>query len=488
MSQIATLPELNFMVILPELVLIGVALIIMVLDMLSPKEQSGGLRTFAPWVALVGVGVTAGVSIWLWDHPVATFQNMAILDQFALAVNLIVLIALGLGILLSVEYIPRITNKTGEYYTLLLLAAVGMMMMGSVNDLITLFLALEIFSLALYILCGIHRSNPRSTEASMKYFLLGAFASAFFVYGAALVYGGTGSTQYSAIAAMLTGGQGNLFLLYAGLALLVVGFGFKISLVPFHMWTPDVYQGTPTPVTAFMSIGTKAAAVAAFMRFLLIAVPSEQEVWGWALAIIAVLTMTLGNLIALRQISLKRMLAYSSIAHAGYILTALVPGTAEGANAALFYLFTYAFMNIGAFAIVIGLERATDNDALQTRASGLAARVPFLAAAMLVFMFSLSGIPPLAGFFGKFFVFKAAVDGGWTWLAVVGMLNSAIAAYYYLRVTVAMYFDEPTAETAGEQTTWPILRVGVAITAALTILIGIYPALWTGLFQALMGG
>jgi NADH-quinone oxidoreductase subunit N len=511
MYQLANLPELNFMVILPELVLIIVAMLIMVVDMFIGKErqpnpqqpalhqpalhqpdrsrQQANLRKTIPWLALVGVGITAGISVWLWDHPVATFQQMAILDQFAVSVNLIVLIAAALGILLSVNYIPRITTQIGEYYTLMLLSVAGMMMMGSASDLITLFLALEIFSLALYILCGLNRQNPRSTEASMKYFLLGAFASTFFVYGAALIYGATGSTQYDAIAAMLFGGQSNIYLLYPGLALMLVGFGFKISLVPFHMWTPDVYQGTPTPVVAFMSVGTKTASVAAFIRFLLVAVPAQQEIWGWALAVIAVLTMTLGNLAALRQISLKRMLAYSTIAHAGYILVGLVPGTAAGANAALFYLFTYAFMNIGAFAIVIALERATDDDALQTRASGLATRLPLLAAAMAIFMFSLSGIPPLAGFFGKFFVFKAAVDGGWVWLAVIGMLNSAIAAYYYLRVTVAMYFEDPTTETAGgEQTTWPALRVGVAVAAVLTIVIGIYPGLWTGIFQAALGG
>src|SRR5690606_9478669 len=297
----------------------------------------------------------------------------------------------------------------------------------------SVFMALEIFSLALYILSGLYRSSPRSTEASLKYFLLGAFASSFFVYGAALVYGAAGSTQYEVIGEMLASGQASVGLLYAGIALLMVGFAFKVSLVPFHMWTPDVYQGAPTPVTAFMSVGTKAAAFAAFIRILLVAVPTEQPTWAWALAILAVLTMTLGNLAALRQTSLNRMLAYSSIAHAGYILVGLAPGTSQGATAALFYLFTYAFMNIGAFAIVIALERSRENDALQNRAAGIAERWPLTAAAMAIFMFSLSGIPPLAGFFGKLFVFQAAVEGGWTWLAVVGMLNSAIGLYYYLR-------------------------------------------------------
>jgi NADH-quinone oxidoreductase subunit N len=302
-----------------------------------------------------------------------------------------------------------------------------------------------------------------------------------------LIYGAAGSTQYAQIAATLDAGQGHLGLLYPGIALVLVGFAFKVSLVPFHMWTPDVYQGAPTPVTAFMSVGTKAAAFAALIRVLLVAVPAQQATWGWALAILAVLTMTLGNLAALRQTSLKRMLAYSSIAHAGYILVALVPGTPEGATAALFYLFTYAFMNIGAFAIVIALEKAQENDALQNRAAGIAGRWPLMAAAMAVFMFSLSGMPPLAGFFGKFFVFKTAVDGGWTWLAVLGMINSAIGLYYYLRVTVAMYFESADADSATERREWNGLRIGVVVAAIFTILIGIYPALWTGLFRSGLG-
>jgi NADH-quinone oxidoreductase subunit N len=396
-----------------------------------------------------------------------------------------------MGILLSADYIPQVNNQVGEYYALVLLAATGMMMMGSATDLIAVFLSLEIFSLALYILTGLQRENPASTEASMKYFLLGAFASAFFVYGAALVYGAAGSTQYSAIAAALSAGQGDKALLYPGIALLIVGFGFKVSLAPFHQWTPDVYQGAPTPVTAFMSVGTKAAGFAAFTRALLIAFPAQQVNWGWALAILAILTMTLGNFAALRQTSLKRMLAYSSIAHAGYILVGLTPGILVSANAALFYLFTYAFMNIGAFAIVIALEKAQENDALQNRAAGIAERWPWLALAMAIFMFSLSGMPPLAGFFGKFFIFEAAVKGGWTWLAVIGVLNSAVGVYYYLRVTVAMYFEQIGSETAGERPAWAPLQVGVALAAIFTVLIGIYPSLWTNLFRsgiAVFGG
>jgi NADH-quinone oxidoreductase subunit N len=477
--------EINLAVLAPALSIVGFALLLMMVDIFMPKG-SPAAKQVLPWVALIGVVVTAGVIWWLWDQPVQTFQGVATSDHFALGVDLIVLTATALGILLSIDYIPQITRQIGEYYALLLLAASGMMMMGTATDLIVVFLALEIFSLALYILSGLQRTNPRSIEAALKYFLLGAFASGFFAYGAALIYGATGSTQYSVIASTLEAGAGNPALLYPGIALLVAGFAFKVSLVPFHMWTPDVYQGAPTPVTAFMSVGTKAAGFAAFIRLLLEAVPTQQPTWGWALAILAVLTMTIGNFAALRQTSLKRMLAYSSIAHAGYILVGLTPGTTEGADAALFYLFTYAFMNIGAFAVVVALEKAQANDALQNRAAGVADHWPLLALTMAIFMFSLAGIPPLAGFFGKFFVFKAAVDGGWTWLAVIGMLNSAIGLYYYLRVTVAMYFESPSGETAERRETG-VLRVGAVVAAILTILIGIYPGLWVGIFQVGLG-
>lgn len=485
MPQIEAL-QINVAVLLPALAMVGFAMLIMLADILA-SDTNTGPRDATPWIGLAGVAVSIFLCWWLWGQPAETFQGMAVSDHFALGLNLIILVATALGIFLSVNYIPQITRQIGEYYALLLLAASGMMLMGAATDLIVVFLALEIFSLALYILSSLHRSNPRSTEAGLKYFLLGAFASGFFAYGAALIYGAAGSTQYSVIANTLASGAGNPTLLYPGMALLLAGFAFKTSLVPFHMWTPDVYQGAPTPVTAFMSVGTKAAAFAAFIRVLLEAVPAQQETWGTALAILAVLTMTLGNLAALRQTSLKRMLAYSSIAHAGYILVGLVPGTSAGADAALFYLFTYAFMNIGAFAIVVALEKAQADDALQNRAAGIADRWPLLALAMAIFMFSLSGVPPLAGFFGKFFVFKAAVDGGWTWLAVVGMLNSAISLYYYLRVTVAMYFEPSTGETA-ERREAGILRVGVVVAAIFTILIGIYPGLWVGIFSVGLGG
>ena len=407
---------------------------------------------------------------------------MIVTDTAALALDLVVVTALVLSILIGMKYIPGVNRQTGEYYALLLLIGLGMMTMGAALDLMVVFLGLEILSLGLYILVGLNREDRLSNEAAMKYFLLGAFASGFFVYGAALVYGATGTTNFLQMGAVIGSGQADLFLLYAGMALLIAGFGFKVSLVPFHMWTPDVYQGAPTPVTAFMSVGTKAAAFAAFYRLFLMGLPDQQAVWGPALAILAVLTMTLGNLAALRQTSLKRMLAYSSIAHAGYILVGLVPGTGFGVMASLFYLISYAFMNIGAFAVVALLEREDRMDASYDRLKGMGSTRPWLAFVMAIFMLSLAGVPPLAGFFGKFFVFSAAVQGGYSWLAGIAMLNSAIGAYYYLRVVVYMYFDKPTAETV--ETTAPRnvpMTLGLTLAVVFTVLLGVFPALWTSL-------
>ena len=468
----------NLHVLLPEIVLIVGAMIVMMADVFRRRQGEAGIL---PGLSLVTLLASIGAAVYVWNQPTASYMGGATSDNFSLGVRLVVAIAAIFGVLLSGGYLPAMQKKAGEYYSLLLLAASGMMLMGSATDLIVLFIALEIFSLALYILSGFHLENPRSTEAAMKYFLLGAFASSFFVYGAALLYGAGGSTSYAAIGAALTGGSSNAALALPGIALLIVGFGFKVSLVPFHMWTPDVYQGAPTPVTAFMSVGTKTAAFAGFIRVLLVALPSLQPQWGMALAILAVVTMTVGNLTALRQNSFKRMLAYSSVAHAGYLLVGIVPGT--GSSAALFYLFAYAFMNIGAFAVAIAMERAGEGDLEQSRLAGAAGRYPALALAMTIFMLSLAGIPPLAGFFGKFFLFKAAVDGGWGWLVAVGVLNSAISAYYYLRVTVTMYFSDATEQV--ERRVWAGLNASVVIAAVATVVIGLYPSVWTGLLGGL---
>ncbi|MCS6827869.1 MAG: NADH-quinone oxidoreductase subunit N [Caldilinea sp.] len=476
--------QLNLHPVLPELLMVAATAAVMILDMFNRKGRTP-TKAALPWVALVGVLVTAAASIWLIGQPVSSFQGMAINDTRAQALNLVVLAGAALTILLSIRYIPNVNRQTGEYYALILLVSAGMMAMGSATDLMALFLALETFSLGLYILAGLNRTDLRSNEAAMKYFLLGAFASAFFVYGAAYIYGATGSTRFDLIANALFDGKADPSLLAIGVTLLIAGFGFKVSLVPFHMWTPDVYQGSPTPVTAFMSVGTKAAAFAAFYRLFAFALPSEQATWGPVLGALAILTMTLGNLAALRQSSLKRLLAYSSIAHAGYILVGLATATSAGIDGALFYLISYAFMNMGAFAVIILLERQGEMDALGNRLNGLAQRHPQVAMLMSIFMFSLAGVPPFAGFFGKFFVFAAAVSGGYSWLAAVAMLNSAIGAYYYLRIVVNMYFAEPTEETRIEpqQASIP-LAFALGISAVFTVALGVLPSLWTNLVQS----
>ena len=443
-----TLPTVNLIVILPELILVAAALLVLVLDLLGVNERALG------WFSLAAVltALAAGLALTPADPAL---QTMALADGLGRILGAAVLIAAGLACLISIERVGDFTGRGGAFFAMLLLATTGMRVMTIANDFMTLFISLEILSLALYILVGFNRKDPRSAEAALKYFLLGAFASAFFLYGVALIYAATGTTNLTEIAqgilplsAPLPGAP----LLPIGAGLLVVGFGFKLALVPFHMWTPDAYQGAPTPVTAFMSVATKTAAFAALIR-VLSALTTHDKPWLLALAVLAALTMTLGNLAALRQNSLKRMLAYSSIAHAGYVLIGLASGTAQGTQGALYYLLAYTFMNIGAFSVVLALQRRDENDVQMERLTGLAARRPGLALLMAIFMFSLTGVPPLAGFFAKLYVFGAAasgaaVNGGLIWLVIIGGLNSAVSAYYYLRVIVGMYMSEPAAEPA----------------------------------------
>lgn len=505
-----TIPTINMLAILPQTIVIATALLVLIVDAVARNERFG--RQVLPWLSLLGLALAGAAAFWLSLGEPQQFQEMAVADGYSLAFMLVILAAAGLGVLLAQATVPHFSQQAGAYYALLLLSAAGMMFMGAALDLLVVFLALEIFSLALYILVGFNRGEPRSAEASLKYFLLGAFASGFLLYGIALIYGATGTTNLPAIAAALgaAGSAGNGLYLYAGLAMLVVGFGFKIAMAPFHMWTPDAYHGAPTPVTAFMSVATKAAAFAAFMRVFVLALPAAQAQWSWALAVLAALTMTLGNLAALRQSSLKRMLAYSSIAHAGYALVGLVPGTSQGVAAVVFYMVTYLFMNLGAFAVVTALERLGENDVLNGNFAGLADRRPALAAAMAIFMFSLAGIPPFAGFFAKFFVFGAAMEGGWSWLVLIGVINSVISAFYYLNITVQMYFRktgegqavaesaakgkkgkkaEAAAAASAPAVSLPTgaalalstrsISVAVFVAALGTIALGIWPAPWT---------
>ncbi|MCX7671532.1 MAG: NADH-quinone oxidoreductase subunit N [Anaerolineae bacterium] len=479
-----TFPTLNLPVIAPQVVLVAAALLILLADLvIAGKRVLGWIGLIATLGALAAVFVCRSDSPAFQPAPASGFGpgNMALADGLGLFASAAVLIAAGLAILLAMERAADFTRRIGAYYALLLLATAGMTAMATASDLMTIFIALEIFSLALYILVGFNRKEARSAEAALKYFLLGAFASGFFLYGIALIYAATGTTNLEAITRGILPMSVSLPfapLLPVGMGLLLVGFGFKVALVPFHMWTPDAYQGAPTPVTAFMSVATKAAAFAALIR-VLAAVSAVERPWLLALAVLAVLTMTLGNLAALRQSSVKRMLAYSSIAHAGYLLTGLAAGNQAGAQGALYYLLAYTFMNLGAFAVLLAVQRPEENDVTNEQMTGLAGRQPLLAVLMAIFLFSLAGIPPLAGFFGKLYVFWAAVEGGLAWLAIVGVLNSALGAYYYLRVTVAMFMAEAPAPAAATRRPGWAVHAAIVLAALGTVVLGLWQWPWT---------
>ena len=471
--MLMTFPTLNLPAISPLIVLIVAALVILIADLMIANKRILG------WVSLIAVLGALAVTLFIVPADPA-FQTMALTDGLGLFASATVLIAAALALLLSIERVADFTSHAGAYYALILLATAGMVALTIANDFMTIFIAIEILSLALYILAGFNRKDARSGEAALKYFLLGAFASGFLLYGIALIYGATGTTNLEALARGILPMSVSLPfkpLLPIGVGLLLVGFGFKVALVPFHMWTPDVYQGAPTPVTAFMSVGTKAAAFVALIR-VLAALPAHEQPWLLALAILAVLTMTLGNLAALHQTSLKRMLAYSSIAHAGYILIGLAAGNQKGLEGALYYLLAYTFMTLGAFTVVLAVQRREENDVSIERLHGMSSRQPVLAVLMAIFMFSLAGIPPLAGFFAKLYVFSGAVEAGLTWLAVIGVINSAIGAFYYLRVTVSIFMTDPAAGTKeAAKPHWPVMAT-IVIAALGTVVLGLWQWPW----------
>jgi len=447
-------PIINLKVILPELVMVITALVVLLLDLILSKDRKVSLG----YLSLLGLAVSLVFSIGMWKGGVSTyaFDRMIVVDKFALFFNVLFIVATFITVLISINYIREEGINYGEYYTLVLLAAVGMMLMAKANDLIILFLGLETLSIAIYVLVGFLRTNLKSNESSLKYFLLGAFSSAFLLYGIAFVYGATGTTKLPEIARYVPHILSNPLLL-AAVGLLIVGFGFKVALVPFHMWTPDVYEGAPTSITAFMSVGVKAAAFSAFLRVFLSSFLPLRPDWTMILWILAVLTMTLGNVVAIAQENIKRMLAYSSIAHAGYILVAMTAGGDLATTSIIYYLMAYTLMNLGAFAVVIVYGKKGEENILISDYAGAGFKYPFLSVAMAIFMLSLAGIPPLAGFVGKFYVFSAAVKQGFIWLTIIGVLNSLVSVYYYLRVTVFMYMKEPVKEVGQLSFSIPIL-------------------------------
>lgn len=468
-----TIPAVNLTPILPEIFLSVLAMILLLVTVLAPNLQ----KSYLGYISFIGVVAAAVLVGSGWGANVESFNSSIVLDNFGSFFKIIFLISAGLAILISDQYMDREGCNHGELYPLILFAVVGMMLMAAGTDLMTLFLGLEVMSVSLYVLAGFNRNNLKSNEAGLKYFLLGAFSTGFLLYGMALIYGATGTTRIGQIAsqvAQMASPTSNMMLL-AGMLLLLIGFAFKIAVVPFHMWAPDVYEGAPTPLTAFMSTGPKAAAFAAALRVLLVAFPSLLVDWSQLLWVLAVLTMTVGNITALRQDNIKRILAYSSIAHAGYVLVGFAAGNETGTAGILFYMLSYAFMNIGAFAIIILVGKKGEPNGNVMDFAGFGFKHPLLAVAMTVFLFSLAGMPPTAGFIGKFYLFSGAIQEGYIWLAIIGVLNSAASVYYYLRIMVYMYMKEPTEEFDWLQVSAPI-ALALMISVAGSLIPGIVPS------------
>jgi NADH-quinone oxidoreductase subunit N len=483
MMEPIVLPLINMRAVLPELMVVVTALVVLLTDLALGKDN----KTPLAWVTLLGLATSFLASAGIWADGVAehAFNAMIVVDRFSLFFTGLFAAAAFITVLISVNYIRLEGINYGEFYVLILLATVGMMIMAKANDLMVVFLGLETLSVSVYVLVGFLRNSLKSNEAALKYFLLGAFSSAFLLYGIAFIYGATGTTRLPAIAAYIqsTPLLASSPLVLAAMGLLLVGFGFKVALVPFHMWTPDVYEGAPTSITAFMSVGVKAAAFSAFLRVFLSSFASLRPDWTMILWVLSAVTMTLGNLVAISQENIKRMLAYSSIAHAGYILVAMTAGGSLATTSIIYYLMAYTLMNLGAFAIVILYGKKGEENILVTDYAGAGFKYPWLSAAMAVFMFSLAGIPPLAGFIGKFYIFSAAVKQGFIWLTIIGVLNSLIATYYYLRVTVVMYMRDPVKEVGNLSFSLPMI-VALIITAFFTLHMGILPARYLQIARA----
>ncbi|MDA3902803.1 MAG: NADH-quinone oxidoreductase subunit N [Desulfuromusa sp.] len=462
--------NVNLQAIMPSLVLCVFGMVLLMVSVFSKR----GSTTHVAWLSIVALVVTGFVSLSGWNNPQAGFAGSVLLDNFATFFSMICLVAAGLTILMSDDYLRREGFPVSEYYPLILFTTAGAMWMASGTDLMTIFLGLEVLSVSLYVLAGFFRTQTRSNEAGLKYFFLGAFSTGFLLYGVALLYAVTGTTKIDGIAAYVQANPASAMntMFIAGGLLLLVGFLFKIAAAPFHMWTPDVYQGAPTPITAFMSAGPKAAAFAALMRVTIVGLEGLQSELTALFWVLAVLTMTVGNFIALSQKDLKRMLAYSSISHAGYAMVGLVAWNEIGLSAILFYMLVYTFMNMGAFAVLILIGKKGEDNLTLDGIAGLGYKKPILGVVLTIFLFSLMGLPPTAGFIGKFYIFSGAIKAGYIWLAVLGVLNSAVSLYYYLRVMVQMYFKDPE-----EDFSWVTINVPTAI----SIIISVVGVLYLGI-------
>ncbi len=468
-------PEINLGGVLPALI-IGVAGLLATLLGLFVRK---GAATVGAIIGFTGVLIALAANAPLRFMNTPAFSGMVSLDTFSWFFNLLILLSVGLTILISMKYLTDQVLDLYEYYAILLFSAVGMMFMVSGAHLLMIFVGLETLSIAVYVLTGILPKSSKASEASLKYLLLGAFSSGLFLYGAALLYGASGSLSLAGLAKYFQAGSINTMGLI-GMGLLLVGFCFKVAVVPFHMWTPDVYDGAPSPITGFMSVGVKAAAFAAFLRVFFECFGSAQVTWSQILWILAVLTMILGNLAALVQSNIKRMLAYSSIAHAGYILVGMVAGTSKGAAGILYYLLAYIFTNLGAFAVVTLVGRKGEANISIDDYRGLGKSNPSLALAMSIFLFSLAGIPPTAGFIGKFTIFSAAIDSGYIWLVIIGVLTSAASVFYYFRIVMKMYMEAPEVEPECLKFS-PSMALALSLTVLVVLYIGIFPTTYLNL-------
>ncbi len=463
----------DILTILPPLLLVTGSTILLLIDLFIPRAS----KSITAWLAIAVLVVVIGSLPLLSGQSLVGFSGMASLDGYALFLDGLFAIVAIITILLTLRYNQDRGIMRGEFYPLLMFSASGMMLMGHAVDLLMVFVAVELLSIPLYILCGIAHPREGSEESAMKYFLLGSFASGFLVYGIALIYGASGTTQLAHIASKITAGEiKDLLLLFAGIALLLVGLGFKVAAVPFHMWTPDVYEGAPTTVTAFMATATKAAGFAAIVRVFLFGLAPLIATWQPAIAVIAALTMIVGNVIALSQTNLKRMLAYSSVAHAGYLLMGVASGNAAGTTGVLFYLTSYAFTTLAAFAAMTSMGNAATEDQSIDAYAGMFKRSPAIALVLTLAMLSLTGIPPTAGFVGKYFLFQAAIGANLVWLAIIGVLTSVVSAYFYLRIIVTMFMREPAADAQPLSLSHVGRTAALAITAVATLFLGILPA------------
>src|SRR5947199_7611081 len=465
------LATINIAAILPPLVLSLFGIAVMVLEPFVNEQRKCSLG----WLAFAGTLAAIVSLIPMAGNRGQWYSNLWIVDDYDVFLDFIFLLIAAITILTSIDFLRREEEMNHpEFYSLLLFATAGMLMMAASNELVMVFLGLEIRSIATYVMAGFRRTDLKSNESALKYFLLGSFSSAFFLYGVALIFGATGSTNLMGIAQALRTPEVPVSLVELSAALMLIALCFKVAAAPFHIWTPDVYEGAPTPVTGFMSVGPKAAGFAVLFRVFLTAFPTIEDRWTSAIWLVAVLTMVLGNVIALVQANIKRMLAYSSIAHAGYVTVAFAAASERGSSAALFYLLAYSLMNLVAFAIVTILSRSEDKTVNVTAYAGLGANRPGLAAVLSLFLRSLAGVPGTAGFAGKFFIFRAAVESRLVGLAIIGVITTVVSFYYYLYVIVQMYMREPHDEFSDVRLDGS-LKFALMISASGTVYLGLLP-------------